>query len=180
MAKDTVVIGISISRRLLGEIDKLCKGVPRSRYISNALITHLRSIDREKEAAIRAELRLIESTVIMTAEAAREMIPIICTGLNLDPEIQESALKLAERSAEEDLGSAVLTRGLAAAAVYVSAMFSGFPLTQREVAHVTAVSEVTVRNRMKEMYKTFDLSSAVASPHGLIQWLDRRLAARVR
>lgn len=41
--------------------------------------------------------------------------------------------------------------GLAAAATYLAAMLMGYKLTQREVAEVARVTEVTIRNRYKEL-----------------------------
>jgi len=43
--------------------------------------------------------------------------------------------------------------GLAAAAVYIAALLSGERRTQKEIAHVAGVTEVTVRNRYKELAK---------------------------
>ena len=48
--------------------------------------------------------------------------------------------------------------GIAAAAVYLAAMLVNQPRTQREVAMAAGVTEVTIRNRYKEMCATMKLN----------------------
>jgi transcription initiation factor TFIIB len=47
--------------------------------------------------------------------------------------------------------------GMAAASIYVSAILEGEKRTQREVANVAKITEVTVRNRYKELIKVLNL-----------------------
>ena len=51
--------------------------------------------------------------------------------------------------------------GIAAAALYVSALLHGEKRTQREVADVAGVTEVTIRNRYKELLEQLDLEKDV-------------------
>jgi transcription initiation factor TFIIB len=51
--------------------------------------------------------------------------------------------------------------GIAAAALYVSALIHGEKRTQREVADVAGVTEVTIRNRYKELLDKLDLNKEV-------------------
>ncbi|MEM1742085.1 MAG: sigma factor-like helix-turn-helix DNA-binding protein, partial [Desulfurococcaceae archaeon] len=48
--------------------------------------------------------------------------------------------------------------GLAAAAVYIASLELGEKRTQKEVAQVAGVTEVTVRNRYKELVKELKLN----------------------
>jgi transcription initiation factor TFIIB len=48
--------------------------------------------------------------------------------------------------------------GLAAAALYLAAILVGERRTQREIACVTSVTEVPVRNRYKELVRNLELS----------------------
>jgi transcription initiation factor TFIIB len=48
--------------------------------------------------------------------------------------------------------------GVAAAALYVAAVLNDEQRTQREVAEVARVTEVTVRNRYKEMVEYLNLN----------------------
>jgi transcription initiation factor TFIIB len=47
--------------------------------------------------------------------------------------------------------------GLAAAAIYIAAIQNGEMRTQKEVARAAKVTEVTVRNRYKELVKRLDI-----------------------
>ena len=48
--------------------------------------------------------------------------------------------------------------GLAAAALYVASLLEGEKKTQREVAEVAHVTEVTVRNRYKELVEKLNIN----------------------
>src|SRR5208337_3930089 len=47
--------------------------------------------------------------------------------------------------------------GVAAAAIYISSILGGERRTQREVAEVAGVTEVTIRNRYKELAEKLDI-----------------------
>ncbi len=47
--------------------------------------------------------------------------------------------------------------GIAAAAVYIAALLNGQPKTQKEIAKVAGVTEVTIRNRYKEIVEALKL-----------------------
>ena len=51
--------------------------------------------------------------------------------------------------------------GVAAAALYISAVLEGEKKTQREVADAIGVTEVTIRNRYKEMVETLGIKEEV-------------------
>ena len=47
--------------------------------------------------------------------------------------------------------------GIAAAALYVAALMNDEKKTQREVADIAGITEVTIRNRYKELLKELNL-----------------------
>ncbi|HLD39272.1 MAG TPA: hypothetical protein VJB05_03095, partial [archaeon] len=49
----------------------------------------------------------------------------------------------------------------AAAAIYIASVLEGERKTQREVADVVGVTEVTIRNRYKEMAEALDIEEEV-------------------
>ena len=51
--------------------------------------------------------------------------------------------------------------GIAAASLYVAALICNEKKTQREVADVAGVTEVTIRNRYKELLKKLKLESKI-------------------
>ena len=51
--------------------------------------------------------------------------------------------------------------GIAAAALYVASLIHGEKRTQREVADVAGVTEVTIRNRYKELLEELKLDKEI-------------------
>jgi transcription initiation factor TFIIB len=49
--------------------------------------------------------------------------------------------------------------GLAAAAVYAAALLTNDKVTQSEVGEVASISEVTIRNRYKELLEAEDVQT---------------------
>jgi len=47
--------------------------------------------------------------------------------------------------------------GMAAAALYLACVMNGENRTQKDIAHASGVTEVTIRNRYKELKRFLDL-----------------------
>ena len=52
---------------------------------------------------------------------------------------------------KDELASCVAPSGVAAATIYIAAILCNKPCTQKEVAEVAGVTEVTIRNRYKRI-----------------------------
>jgi len=77
--------------------------------------------------------------------------------LELSERVRRRAVELLERAYELGLTSGKSPSGLVAAALYVASLLEGERKTQREVAEVAHVTEVTVRNRYKELVEKLNL-----------------------
>lgn len=62
-------------------------------------------------------------------------------------------MEIIRKAQDQKLTSGKSPSGIAAAAIYISAIKAGERRTQREVAEVADVTEVTVRNRYSEIAK---------------------------
>jgi len=71
--------------------------------------------------------------------------------LEISGETRAKAIELVRRAQEKRFSSGKSPSSLAAAALYVAALEEGERRSQREVAEATGATEVTVRNRYKEM-----------------------------
>jgi len=71
--------------------------------------------------------------------------------LHLSPKSQNHALKILKKADISELTSGRGPAGIAAAALYVAALMNDEKKTQREVADVAGITEVTIRNRYKEL-----------------------------
>ncbi len=77
--------------------------------------------------------------------------------LHLSPKTQGEALKILQKADVSELTSGRGPAGIAAAALYVSALLNDEKKTQREVADVAGITEVTIRNRYKELIDRLNL-----------------------
>ena len=77
--------------------------------------------------------------------------------LGLTGEVQTKAIELLKEATKKGLTSGRGPTGVAAAAVYIASVQCGERRTQRDVAEVARVTEVTVRNRYKELCEKLGL-----------------------
>lgn len=103
--------------------------------------------------AIANELRI---TVAPSSPA--DYIPRFCSILNLPQEVLASALTILDKAEQMDLTAGRGPTGIAAASVYLASKMGGFEKTQKEISDAAGVTEVTIRNRYKEMCKALDIN----------------------
>ncbi|MFW9920705.1 MAG: transcription initiation factor IIB [Candidatus Thorarchaeota archaeon] len=83
------------------------------------------------------------------------------TELGLPGEVQKLTLEIIERAkGVRNLVSGRDPRGLAAAAIYIASIITDQRVTQRAIARTAGVTEVTIRNRYKELVKKLKLTMA--------------------
>lgn len=95
----------------------------------------------------------------MTRELKLKLMPTkpqdyvqrFCSELKLSGEVQSKAAEILKDASEKELTSGRGPTGVAAAAIYISSILCNERRTQREVADVAGVTEVTIRNRYKEL-----------------------------
>jgi len=78
--------------------------------------------------------------------------------LNLSGEVQEEARNILQTAINNGLISGRGPTGVAAAAVYIAALLKGEKRTQKQVANVAGVTEVTIRNRYRELKEKLNLT----------------------
>lgn len=118
--------------RSLDEISKTAgkskKEIGRTyRYISNEL-----------------ELRLMPTS-------PEDYISRFCSVLNLSANVRTITLDILHDAAKKELTSGRGPTGMAAASLYIATVLSGERVTQTDIARVAGVTEVTIRNRYKEI-----------------------------
>ncbi len=90
-----------------------------------------------------------------------DYIPRFASSLKLSAETQSRAVEILDKAQKAELTSGRGPTGIAAAALYVSALIHGEKRTQREVADVAGVTEVTIRNRYKELLEKLKLDKEI-------------------
>lgn len=82
--------------------------------------------------------------------------------LELSPKVQTKAIEIIEGAQSKEITSGKGPTGIAAASLYIASLIEDEKRTQREVADVAGVTEVTIRNRYKELLKKLDLEEKLA------------------
>jgi len=90
-----------------------------------------------------------------------DYIPRFASALRLNPDTQSKAVEILEKAQNSELTSGRGPTGIAAASLYVAALINNEKKTQREVADVAGVTEVTIRNRYKELLKKLKLKDQI-------------------
>ena len=81
--------------------------------------------------------------------------------LKLSPKTQNDALKVLNDAEKVELTSGRGPAGISAAALYVAALMNDEKKTQREVADIAGITEVTIRNRYKELIEELNLEEKI-------------------
>ena len=84
-------------------------------------------------------------------------VPRYVSALKLSGDAQEKAVMLLKQAMKKGLVSGRSPTGVSAAAVYIAGALAGERRTQKEVADVAGVTEVTIRNRYRELKKELDI-----------------------
>jgi len=90
-----------------------------------------------------------------------DYIARFASALKLSAETMSRSIEILEDAQKAELTSGRGPTGIAAAALYVSALIHGEKRTQREVADVAGVTEVTIRNRYKELLDKLKLEKEI-------------------
>jgi transcription initiation factor TFIIB len=87
----------------------------------------------------------------------QDYISRFCSELKLSGAAHTQSIEILRRAEKEELTSGRGPTGVAAAAIYVSSIKCNERRTQREVADVAGVTEVTIRNRYKELVDKLEI-----------------------
>jgi len=99
--------------------------------------------------------RKLELKLLPTAP--QDYVSRFCSKLNLSSDVQAKTNKILKKATNKELTSGRGPTGLAAAALYIASVLCDERRTQREVAEIAGVTEVTIRNRYKEITKALDI-----------------------
>jgi transcription initiation factor TFIIB len=132
------------------------EGAPRTlEEISNASNIDKKDIGKTyRYIARKLSIRILPAK-------ARDYVPRFGSLLSLSEKVQVNAVDVLDEASKHDVTSGKGPIGVAAAALYISAVLAGEKKTQREVADVIGVTEVTIRNRYKEMVDALGIKDEV-------------------
>jgi transcription initiation factor TFIIB len=87
-----------------------------------------------------------------------DYISRFCSELKLSGDVRAKTLEILQEAAHRELTSGRGPTGMAAASLYIASILCDERRTQREVAEVAGVTEVTIRNRYKEIAEKLDIA----------------------
>jgi len=96
------------------------------------------------------ELKLLPTT-------PQDYISRFCSELKLSSDVQGKVMEILKEATDAELTSGRGPTGIAASSIYVASILCGERRTQREVSEVAGVTEVTIRNRYKELAERLNI-----------------------
>ncbi|MFP4217398.1 MAG: transcription initiation factor IIB [Salinarchaeum sp.] len=154
--KEDLIRGRSIEGVSTAALYAACRkeGIPRS-------LEEISDVSRVKRKEIGRTYRYISQELGLEMEPVdpKKYVPRFCSELELSEEVQIKASEIIEKTAEEGLLSGKSPTGYAAAAIYAASLLCNEKKTQREVANVAQVTEVTIRNRYQEQIEAMGIHS---------------------
>ena len=153
-----LVRGRSMESVVAGSLYAACRRHEVPRTLDE--LSEASSIDKKEVGrTYRFVTRELGITILPSNPA--DYIARFASSLKLSAETQSKAVEILEDAQRHELTSGRGPTGIAAAALYVSALIHGEKRTQREVADVAGVTEVTIRNRYKELLEKLDLEKDI-------------------
>lgn len=128
------------------------ENIPRS-------LEELERVSRVERKEIGRTYRYISKELGLEMEPVdpKKYIPRFCSELELSEAVRNKAKVIIDISKEAGLLSGKSPTGFAAAAIYAASLLCNEKRTQKEVANVASVTEVTIRNRYQEQIKVLGI-----------------------
>ncbi len=128
-------------------------GTPRS-------LDELAAVSRVDKMELTRTYRYVVRELKLEIQPAdpEQYVPRFASDLGLSDEAERRARELLRNAKETGVHSGKSPVGLAAAAVYAAALLTNEKVTQSQVSDVANISEVTIRNRYKELLDADDLN----------------------
>ena len=130
-------------------------GTPRS-------LDEVERVSRVEKMELTRTYRYVVRELSLQVKPAdpAQYVPRFASDLDLSDEAERRARELLESAKRAAIHSGKSPVGLAAAAVYAAALLTNEKVTQSQVSEVADVSEVTIRNRYKELLEAADAGMA--------------------
>lgn len=155
-----IVRGRSIESVVAASIYLACRihRIPRS---LDEIVTET-NVDRKK---VGFAVRLVVSRVNITVPlpSAKDLIPRLSSDLMLEGRTVKKATEIINQAKENYVTIGKSPGGIAGAALYIAGILEDDRRTQREIAQASRVTEVTIRNRYKELVRVLGITIDVNS-----------------
>ena len=120
------------------------------------------NVDR-KQIGHAVRLVVSQINVVVPLASAKDLIPRLSSDLLLEGRTVRKATEIIKEAKEKFVTIGKDPGGIAGAALYIAGIVEKDRRTQREIAKVSRVTEVTIRNRYKELVRVLGISIDVDS-----------------
>lgn len=146
--------GRSVDNMVAAVVYLACR-LHRTPYSLDEIIENMKNLTEDSKRDVARIYRLLirELGRKVPVLEPTSFVYRITSSLNLPDKVAVEAVKILMEAKRRGLTAGKDPSGLAAAAVYIAALKHGIRRTQKDVAKVANVTEVTVRNRYKELTK---------------------------
>jgi transcription initiation factor TFIIB len=154
VAKKNCIRGRNVDAIVAATVYAACRlaGVPRT-------LDELSEVSRVPRKEIGRTYRFIvrKLKLKMVVPTPLTYVARFCNKLKLSQKVKSKSIDILNESIEKELTSGRGPVGVAASAIYIAAVLCNEKRTQREVADVAGVTEVTIRNRYTELVDKLDI-----------------------
>jgi transcription initiation factor TFIIB len=127
---------------------------------------YYRMMVMEMGAFTEQETREVQSQqqMVPVAMAIDHYISKLSNMAKIDTKVERLAIDIAHKTDDHMLADGKAPNGLAAAYIYIASILLGINILQRDVSSLSGVTEVTIRNRCKDILTNFKLAVTVRQP----------------
>ena len=147
-ANHNLVRGRSIEGVVSASLYAACRrcNVPRT-------LDEIASVSKASKKEVGRTYRFLarELDIKLAPTSPADYVPRFATKIGLSNEAETKAIEIIRKAKDKGLTSGKGPTGVAAAALYIASVLLGERKTQREVADASGVTEVTIRNRYREL-----------------------------
>ena len=159
--KDIKVKGKSVISISAAVVYMACKQCDVIRSLEEILreICHAKELKSKTKLASRYYRMLVMELGTVTAPIVTmdKYISKIANMTNTETRVERLSLEIAEKTKDRNLADGKAPNGIAAAYLYIASILLGQSVLQRDISSVSGVTEVTIRNRCKEILSGFKL-----------------------
>ena len=153
--QDNLVRGRSVEGVAAAALYGACRRceVPRT-------LNEITQASRASKKEVGRTYRYISRELKLNLQPASPAVYIIrfCRELELPGYVESAAINILNQAIEAELTSGRGPTGVAAAAIYIASVVYDQRKTQKTIADTVGVTEVTIRNRYKELAKNLDIT----------------------
>ena len=159
--KNIQVKGKSVDSISAAVVYMACKQCDVIRSLDEILreVCHASKVKSKTKLASRYYRMLVMELGTNTAPIVTmdKYISKIANMTKTDTRVERLSLEIAEKTKDSNLADGKAPNGIAAAYLYIASILLGQNIIQRDVSSVSGVTEVTIRNRCKEILSAFKL-----------------------